>query len=33
LERYPYTRTAYDLRELSKRIAQFTGQQLLMRYS
>ena len=33
LDRYPYTRTAYDLRELSKRIAQFTGQQLLIRYS
>lgn len=33
LDRYPYTRTAYDLRELSKRITQFTGQQLLMRYS
>jgi len=33
LDRYPYTRTAYDLRELSKRIAQFTGQQLLIRYT
>jgi flagellar biosynthesis protein FlhG len=33
LERYPYTRTAYDLRELSKRITQSTEQQLLFRYS
>ncbi|HPD55843.1 MAG TPA: AAA family ATPase [Smithellaceae bacterium] len=33
LERYPYTRTAYDLRELSKNIAQSGSQQLLLRYS
>jgi flagellar biosynthesis protein FlhG len=33
LERYPYTRTAYDLRELSKNIAQSGNQQMLLRYS
>ncbi len=33
LERYPYTRTAYDLRELSKNIAKSGNQQLLLRYS
>ncbi len=33
LERYPYTRTAYDLRELSKNMAKSGNQQLLIRYS
>jgi flagellar biosynthesis protein FlhG len=33
LDRYPYTRTAYDLRELSKRIVNSTSEQLLIRYS
>ncbi len=33
LERYPYTRTAYDLRELSKNMAKSGNQQLLLRYS
>jgi MinD-like ATPase involved in chromosome partitioning or flagellar assembly len=33
LDRYPYTRTASDLRELSKQIMQSTGEQLLINYS
>ncbi|HDQ03453.1 MAG TPA: MinD/ParA family protein [Deltaproteobacteria bacterium] len=33
LERYPYTRTAYDLRELSKSLAQSAGQQMVIPYS
>jgi len=33
IERYPYTRTAYDLREWSKNIAKSGNQQLLLRYS
>jgi flagellar biosynthesis protein FlhG len=32
LERYPYTKTASDLRELGKHIVQPTGQQLMLRY-
>ena len=32
LERYPYTRTAYDLRELSKNITHSGSQQLPLRY-
>lgn len=33
LDRYPYTRTACDLRELSKQIVRSDGEQLLLRYS
>jgi flagellar biosynthesis protein FlhG len=33
LDRYPYTRAAFDLRELSKQIVRSTGEQLLIRYS
>jgi flagellar biosynthesis protein FlhG len=33
LDRYPYTRTACDLRELSKQIIQSSGEQLLINYS
>ena len=33
LDRYPYTRTAGDLRELSKQIVRSDGEQLLLRYS
>lgn len=33
LDRYPYTRTAGDLRELSKQIAHSTGEQLMINYS
>ncbi|MFO7568457.1 MAG: AAA family ATPase [Smithellaceae bacterium] len=33
LDRYPYTKTAGDLRELSKAIVQTAGEQLLIRYS
>lgn len=32
LERYPYTKTAGDLRELGKRIVQSPGEQLMLRY-
>ena len=33
LDRYPYTRTASDLRELSKQITHFPGEQLMINYS
>lgn len=33
LDRYPYTRTAADLRELSKQIMHSTGEQLMINYS
>ncbi|HPK54823.1 MAG TPA: AAA family ATPase [Smithellaceae bacterium] len=33
LDRYPYTRTASDLRELSKQIVHSSGEQLMMNYS
>ncbi len=33
LERYPYTRTAGDLRELSKSVVQTAGEQMLINYS
>jgi flagellar biosynthesis protein FlhG len=33
LDRYPYTRTACDLRELSKQMMQSSGEQLLINYS
>ncbi|OPY83593.1 MAG: Flagellum site-determining protein YlxH [Smithella sp. PtaU1.Bin162] len=33
LDRYPYTRTASDLRELSKQIVHSTGEQLMINYS
>jgi flagellar biosynthesis protein FlhG len=33
IDRYPYTRAAFDLRELSKQLVRSTGEQLLIRYS
>ena len=33
LDRYPYTRAASDLRELSKQIIHFAGEQLMINYS
>jgi hypothetical protein len=32
LERYPYTKTAGDLREVGKQIVESTGKQLMPRY-